>query len=63
MRRLNQLVDEELQKGTSKKDSITFEEQSAQRASISYIALRNGILPTVLYVICVMKGKWYNTDE
>lgn len=54
MNRLCRLVKEELHKRNSNRDSLTEKEFIEEISSISLIALREGVLPTVLFLVCVM---------
>lgn len=54
MVRLCKLVKADIQKRNPKHMSTNEKDFIKQNASISYIALQQGILPTVLYLICVM---------
>lgn len=54
MERLCNLVKADMKKKNPDHKVINQEEFIKENASISYIALQQGILPTVLYLICVM---------
>lgn len=54
MNRLCRLVKEELHKRNPNRDSLTEKEFIEEISSISLIALREGVLPTVLFLVCVM---------
>lgn len=54
MKRLCGLVKADIKKRSPKHEIKSEEEFKKENASISYIALQQGILPTVLYLICIM---------
>lgn len=54
MKRLCLLVKEDIKKRNPEHKSTDAKKFIKQNASISYIGLQQGILPTVLYLICVM---------
>lgn len=54
MNRLCVLVKEDMKKRNPKHTTTSEKEFLQQKASISYIALQEGILPSVLYMICIM---------
>lgn len=58
MKRLCVLVKEDMNKRNPRHTSTSEKEFLQQNASISYIALQEGILPSVLYMICIMNFKY-----
>ena len=58
MNRLCVLVKEDMNKRNPKHTTTSENEFLQQRASISYIALQEGILPSVLYMIYIMNFKY-----
>lgn len=54
MTRLSKAVKEELQRRNPEHTSLNANEFKKENAAISHIALQEGILPSVLYLICVM---------
>jgi hypothetical protein len=54
MTRLSKAVKEELQRRNPEHTSLNVDEFKKENSAISHIALQEGILPSVLYLICVM---------
>ena len=57
MNRLCQLVKEDMQQRNPEHKSTNEAEFLKSMASISYVALQEGVLPSTLYMICVMNFK------
>ena len=57
MRRLCKLVKDELLRRNPNHNSLNEQEFVKENAAISYIALQEGVLPTVLYLVCCMNYK------
>ncbi len=58
MKRLCKLVKKDMQKRNPLHTTTDEKEFLQQNASISYIALQEGILPSVLYMICIMNFEY-----
>lgn len=58
MQRLCKLVKEDMNKRNPNHSTINEKEFLQQNASISYIALQEGILPSVLYMICIINFEY-----
>ncbi|MGN1037519.1 MAG: hypothetical protein ACI4PX_07075, partial [Ruminococcus sp.] len=58
MERLCKLVKEDMQTRNPEHKTTNEEEFRKSTASISYIALQEGILPSTLYLICVMNFRF-----
>lgn len=54
MMRLSKAVKEELQRRNPENTSLSADEFKKENSAISHIALQEGILPSVLYLIYVM---------